>query len=60
MYAGISMETGYVEESIKLLFVIRKDNGSQVLTMSVHSLEVQGFIYSMSNLMAICYPIKAP
>ena len=52
------MATDYVEKSIKLLFVIRKDNGSRVLTMSVHSLEVQGFIYSMSNLMAICYSIK--
>ena len=54
------MATDYVEKSIKLLFVIRKDNGSQVLTISVHSLEVQGFIYSTSNLMAICYPIKTP
>ena len=36
------METGSVEKSIELLFVIRKDNGSRVLMMSVHSLEVQG------------------
>ena len=50
MYVGISMDSMVcVEKSIKLLYVLRKDNGSQVLMMSVHSLKVQGYIKLICN-----------
>ena len=34
------MEQDYVEKSIKQLFALREDNGSQVEMISVHSLKV--------------------